>query len=86
MYVVWKIIPLEVIQKISEANPGSVSQISLGLFGKHFGYMPIFQTYDLACKTFPHNLVVQLPIEEVIIDQGKDSDINTGTDTGDDNE
>ena len=65
MYIVWRIIPIEVGQKIEEIAPGSVSLISIGLFGRHFGYMPVFLSYEEAYKAFPHSMVVRLPIYEV---------------------
>ena len=67
MYVVWKVIPLEVIQKIDEAHPNSISQISIGIFGGHFGYLPVFLTYKEASTAFPHCTIIQLPLQEVIL-------------------
>lgn len=81
MYLVWKIIKPKPNDKIEDIALGCLSLITISLYQTHFGYMPVYEKYEDAVGYFPNDLILTLPLYEILtetVDESKTDETKSG--------
>ena len=60
MWIVLKLISKDNFNRFESVMPNASSVVTVLLFGKHMGYMPVYISYESAYKDFPMETIHKL--------------------------